>query len=195
MNMNKIALTIMLILVLALNSNAQEKKFKLLIVAGMNASQVNGDKLGGFDKIGLITGAGISREISKKAGWQFEILYSEKGSKDVASSSNLQLDTLFRFNYIEIPVLFNYTIYDKLQIQTGIYNAIRIKAEYDDYVNTFDRTSQIRALDHGLCLGVNYSITEHWKANLRISQSVLDINNTFERYYNLNTALSIRYQL
>lgn len=195
MNMNKIALTIMLILVVALNSNAQEKKFKLLIVAGMNASQVNGDKLGGFDKIGLITGAGISREISKKAGWQFEILYSEKGSKDVASSSNLQLDTLFRFNYIEIPVLFNYTIYDKLQIQTGIYNAIRIKAEYDDYVNTFDRTSQIRALDHGLCLGVNYSITEHWKANLRISQSVLDINNTFERYYNLNTALSIRYQL
>lgn len=195
MNMNKIVLTIILILGLCSTSKSQEKKFKLLVIAGINASQVNGDKLVGFDKIGLMSGAGISREITQKAGWQFEILYSEKGSKDVAGVNNLQLDTLFRFNYIEIPVLFNYKLYDKLQIQAGIYNAVRLKAEYDDYVNTFDRTNQIRALDHGLCIGVNYSLSEHWKANLRVSQSVLDINNSFERYYNLNTALSIRYQL
>lgn len=195
MNMNKIAFIIILLFKIALSSNAQDKKFKLVLITGMNASQVNGDKLGGFDKIGLLAGAGISREVSKKLGWQFEILYSEKGSKDVAGANNLQLDTLFKFNYIEIPILFNYVFYDKIQVQAGIYNAVRIKAEYDDYVNSFDRSNQIRALDHGLCIGVNYSITEHWKANFRVSQSVLDINNSFERYYNLNSTLSISYQL
>jgi opacity protein-like surface antigen len=195
MNMNKIAFIIILLFKIALSSNAQDKKFKLVLITGMNASQVNGDKLGGFDKIGLLAGAGISREVSKKLGWQFEILYSEKGSKDVAGANNLQLDTLFKFNYIEIPILFNYDVYDKIQVQAGIYNAVRIKAEYDDYVNSFDRSNQIRALDHGLCIGVNYSITEHWKANFRVSQSVLDINNSFERYYNLNSTLSISYQL
>jgi opacity protein-like surface antigen len=193
--MNKIAFIIILLFKIALSSNAQDKKFKLVLITGMNASQVNGDKLGGFDKIGLLAGAGISREVSKKLGWQFEILYSEKGSKDVAGANNLQLDTLFKFNYIEIPILFNYVFYDKIQVQAGIYNAVRIKAEYDDYVNSFDRSNQIRALDHGLCIGVNYSITEHWKANFRVSQSVLDINNSFERYYNLNSTLSISYQL
>ncbi len=195
MIMNKIAVIIFLLTCVTFTSIAQDKKFNLVLVAGMNASQVNGDKLAGFDKVGLITGAGINRQVSKKLGWQFEILYAEKGSKDVAGANNIQLDTLFKFNYIEIPVMINYSIYDKLQIQGGIYTGIRLKAVYDDYVNSFDRSQQIRNLDHGLCIGVNYSITEHWKANIRVSQSVLDINNTFERYYNLSTALSIRYQL
>jgi hypothetical protein len=195
MNMNKIAINIFLLIGIAFTSIAQDKKFNLVLVAGMNASQVNGDKLAGFDKIGLITGAGINRQVNKKLAWQFEILYAEKGSKDVASASNIQLDTLFKFNYIEIPLMVNYTIYDKLQLQGGIYTGVRVKAVYDDYVNSFDRTNLIRSLDHGLCIGVNYSITEHWKANIRVSQSVLDINNTFERYYNLSSALSIRYQL
>ncbi len=195
MIMNKIAVIIFLLTCVTFTSIAQDKKFNLVLVAGMNASQVNGDKLAGFDKVGLITGAGINRQLSKKLGWQFEILYAEKGSKDVAGANNIQLDTLFKFNYIEIPVMINYSIYDKLQIQGGIYTGIRLKAVYDDYVNSFDRSQQIRNLDHGLCIGVNYSITEHWKANIRVSQSVLDINNTFERYYNLSTALSIRYQL
>lgn len=195
MNMNKIAFNIFLLLAIAFTSVAQDKKFNLVLVAGMNASQVNGDKLAGFDKVGLLAGAGISRQVNKKIGWQFEILYSEKGSKDVAGLSNIQLDTLFRFNYIEIPLMVNYSIYDKLQIQGGIYTAVRIKAEYDDYVNRFDRSNIIRSLDHGLCIGVNYSLTDHWKANIRVSQSVLDINNSFEVYYNLSSTLSIRYQL
>ncbi len=195
MNMNKIAFNLFLLLSITSTCIAQDKKFKLVLVAGINASQVNGDKLAGFDKVGLLTGAGISRQVNKKIGWQFEILYSEKGSKDVASVSNLQLDTLFRFNYIEIPIMFNYSIYEKLQLQGGLYSAVRIKAEYDDYVNRFDRSNIIRNLDHGLCIGVNYSLTEHWKANIRVSQSVLDINNSFEVYYNLSTSLSIRYQL
>lgn len=195
MNMNKIVSIIFLLTCITFKCIAQDKKFNLLLIAGMNASQVNGDKLAGFDKIGLLTGAGINRQVSKKLGWQFEILYAEKGSKDVAGVNNIQLDTLFKFNYIDIPVMINYSIYDKLQIQGGIYTGIRLKAVYDDYVNSFDRSNQIRGLDHGLCIGLNYSITAHWKANIRISQSVLDINNTFERYYNLSTALSIRYQL
>lgn len=176
-------------------ANAQQKKFNLVLVAGMNASQVNGDKLAGFDKIGIVAGAGINRQVTPKAGWQFEILYSEKGSKDVAGPNNLQIDTMFRFNYIDIPIMFNYNLYEKLMIQAGVYNGVRIKAVYDDYVNKFDRTKQIRTMDYGVCLGVNYSITGNWKLNFRVSQSVLDINSTIERYYNLSSALSIRYQL
>lgn len=178
-----------------MNTSAQQKKFNLVLVAGINASQVNGDKLAGFDKIGILAGAGINRQVNKKAGWQFEILYSEKGSKDVAGPNNLQIDTIFRFNYIDIPIMFNYNLYEKLMIQAGVYNGVRIKAVYDDYVNKFDRTKQIRTMDYGVCLGVNYSITDNWKLNFRVSQSVLDINSTIERYYNLSSALSIRYQL
>lgn len=193
--MNKIKYILFFLVLATISTKAQQKKFNLILVTGINASQVNGDKLAGFDKVGMLAGAGISRQINNKIGWQFEILYSEKGSRDAAGNNNIQIDTIFRFNYIDVPIFLNYNIYNKIMIQFGVYNAYRTKAEYDDYVNKFDRSNQIRTLDHGISVGVNYSLTEHWKANFRVSQSVLDINSSFERYYNLYSSISIRYQL
>ncbi len=174
---------------------AQDHRFHLLLVGGANASQVNGDKLAGFDKFGLNVGAGVKRSITTKYGYQIEFLYSEKGSKDVASTNNPIPDTLFQFNYIDIPIVFSYTIYPKLNIEGGIYNSIRLKAIYSDLINDYDRTSLIRPTDHGFTGGVNYQILDHLSVNARISQSVFDINASIERYFNLVTSFSIRYSL
>ncbi len=191
---NILGLSVLYIL-LSISASAQERKFNLLFIAGANASQVNGDKLAGFDKFGMYTGMGIKRQVNQRSGWQFEILYSEKGSKDVPGANNILLDTIFRFNYIDIPVLYNYEVIKNLTAQIGIFNAFRLNAEYDDFVNVFDRNSQIRVMDHGVCGGIEYRLNDRWHANLRLSQSILDINNSFERYYNLYSSFSIRYQL
>jgi len=174
---------------------AQDHKFHLLVSLGANASQVNGDKLAGFDKFGLNVGLGIKRNLSLKSSIQLEFLYSEKGSRDVVTTQNPVPDTIFKFNYIDIPIIYAYSIYPKLNVELGIYNSIRTKATYGDFINTFDRSSVIRSTDHGLIGGVNYQVFEHLSVNARISQSIFDINATIDRYFNLVTSFSIRYSL
>lgn len=192
--MKKISLIIVIIF-LSNYSFSQDHKFHLLLSAGANASQVNGDKLAGFDKFGLNMGAGIRRNISQKAGIQLEFLYSEKGSRDVVSPSNPVPDTLFQFNYVDIPIVYTYQLYPKLNVELGIFNSIRTKASYSDFVNTYDRESIIRSTDHGVLGGVNYQLIEHLSINARVSQSIFDINATIDRYFNLVTSFSIRYSL
>lgn len=174
---------------------AQDKGFHLLLSAGANASQVNGDKLAGFDKFGLNIGAGVQRKINTKSALQIEFLYSEKGSKDVVNPNNPVPDTLFQFNYIDVPIVYTYEFYPKLSAELGIYNSVRLKATYSDFVLTYDRASVIRSSDHGVLLGLNYRLADKFYANVRVTQSVLDINATIERYFNLTSSLSIRYLL
>lgn len=174
---------------------AQDKGFHLLLIAGANASQVNGDKLAGFDKFGLNVGAGVQRKISNKSALQIEFTYSEKGSKDVVSPNNPVPDTLFQFNYIDIPIVYSYEFYPKLRAEVGIYNGVRLKATYSDFVIDYDRTSIIRNSDHGVLAGIDYRIGNKFHANFRVSQSVFDVNASIERYFNLTSSFSIRYLL
>ena len=186
---------IILVLLFCKISLAQDRKFHLLLSVGANASQVNGDKLAGFDKFGLNVGAGVRRNIGIKSAWQIEFLYSEKGSKDVVSPSNPVPDTLFQFNYIDIPIVYTYMFYPKLRAEIGIYNSVRLKAIYSDFVIDYDRSTSIRSSDHGVLAGLHYQLGNNFGANLRITQSVFDINATIERYFNLSTTFSIRYTL
>ncbi len=176
-------------------AQSQDRKFHLLLSVGANATQVNGDKLAGFDKFGLNVGAGVRRNIGLKSAWQLEFLYSEKGSKDVVSPSNPIPDTLFQFNYIDIPIVYTYEFYPKLRAELGIYNSVRLKATYSDFVIDYDRSASIRSSDHGVLAGLHYQLGTKFGANLRVAQSVFDINATIERYFNLSTTFSIRYTL
>jgi hypothetical protein len=186
---------IILLLFLCKISHSQDRKFHLLLSVGVNASQVNGDKLAGFNKFGLNLGTGVRRNIGLKSAWQIEFLYSEKGSKDMVSPTNPLPDTLFQFNYIDIPFVFTYEIYPKLRAEIGVYNSVRLKAIFSDLLIEYDRSGSIRNTDHGVLAGLHYQMGEHFGANLRISQSVFDINSTIERYFNLSTTFSIRYTL
>jgi hypothetical protein len=70
---------------LLFQTNAFAQNFKLTLSSGINFSQINGDNLAGFHKLGLVAGAGVSRNINQNQQWSFEFLYSEKGSKDIVT--------------------------------------------------------------------------------------------------------------
>ena len=50
---------------LVFQTNALAQNFKLILSSGINFSQVNGDNLAGFNKLGLVAGAGVSRSINQ----------------------------------------------------------------------------------------------------------------------------------
>lgn len=191
----KYLLSIFTILICLGNSNAQNNSFIPSISLGVNASQVNGDKLAGFDKFGINAGVGIQRKFGTKNSFAIEFNYSEKGSKDVASANNPVPDTLFKFNYIDIPLIYSREIYPKLKLNLGIYNSVLLKATFSDYVIDYDKSNVIRKTDHGVIVGLEYNFTDNFAVNARVSQSVFDLNTSLERYFNLVSSLSIKYSI
>jgi hypothetical protein len=60
---------------------ARGQGFRAGIIAGISATQISGDDLGGFDKAGLVAGGMVSTNISKKLDLAMEITFFQKGSK------------------------------------------------------------------------------------------------------------------
>ena len=90
--------------------------FKAKILAGVATSQVSGDQLAGFNKAGIMAGAGVSTKLSEKADLGFEMYYIQKGS---VKQSNIDKGDLvyyrLRLNYVEVPILFEYHLSEKFR--------------------------------------------------------------------------------
>ncbi len=77
------------------------------LVAGLNASQVDGDDYAGYFKAGLNGGFYGQIPLGKWVFLATEILYSQQGAKS-RTIPGVPLPFLSRFHYASIPVLINY---------------------------------------------------------------------------------------
>ena len=108
MNMNcRKFLLIIAFCLLGFVSSAQ--MLKAYVVAGLNASQIDGDEVFGYEKFSPQAGLGIIMPFNMRKpneGWQAsaELLYSQKGAKEA-------LDP-FRYNtslhYVDIPIMVHF---------------------------------------------------------------------------------------
>ncbi len=100
-----------------LEVNAQIIKGEAIL--GMNLSQVDGDEVYGFKKVGLNIGAGVLIPFAKNWDVSFEALYTQKGAKQKAQYNDSINNGAYRINlnYVEVPVLIMYT--DKEFISAG----------------------------------------------------------------------------
>ena len=115
--------SIILISVLFQKSYAQ--RIKGAIIAGANLSQVDGDHIYGFNKIGANIGAAAIFPFAKNLSFSIETIYNQKGSHqskqwdDVDSLGNpITGEYDLKLNYLEIPFLVQYT--DRDIITAGI---------------------------------------------------------------------------
>ena len=98
-------------------------------VAGVNASQVQGDDFTGFNKLGLSGGAFIDiRNPKKYWGIRLEMHYAEKGSRRGGDPEVGTTTIELRMNYIDIPILLDINLGD-YQLGFGPYLGRMIKAE------------------------------------------------------------------
>lgn len=88
-------------------------------ILGMNLSQVDGDEVYGFKKVGLNVGAGVLVPIAKNWDVSFEALFTQKGANQKALHNDSINNGAYRINlnYVEVPVLIMYT--DKEFISAG----------------------------------------------------------------------------
>jgi len=88
-----------------------KRTFKAAVLAGANFSQVDGDLLAGFNKVGIVGGAYAQINFTPLWALGIEAIYTQKGSRgnyldtviNAASKYKLTLD------YAEIPLTFRFT--------------------------------------------------------------------------------------
>jgi hypothetical protein len=126
------------------------------ISAGVNLSQVDGDQVYGYNKVGLTIGPSVIIPFGKMKTWSvtLELLYSQLGS--LQKNENTAVDTIYKkpplyydgyrlsLNYVQIPVIVHYT--DKRFIAGGVgfsYGQLVSVTEYEDYddIRGFVRTN------------------------------------------------------
>jgi len=200
---------LLFIALLSFGLMASAQTFKSGAILGLNASQVEGDGFGGYNKVGLIIGGFTNTQLSEKWSAQFEIYYTNKGSRKNANPDRGDFSSLkVTLDYIEIPVALRYH-YKKFLFEGGLYFGRLIN---DNIENEFGQlptqSTPFKSYDFGAFLGFYYQLNDHFVFNLRSKNSVLPIrdfdnldqnigiyNRLFSRgWYNVELNFSVRYQ-
>ena len=191
-----------------LTKNIHAQSFGGGIIAGASTSQVAGDMLGGFNKIGLLAGAYTNLKIKENLKLQFEIIYIEKGSRNnnmhESNHPNYQKIEI-TLSYIEIPITVNLQQKENLGVELGIISAFNISATLNsaDVKNISVPNPQYKKYDLGVCAGINYHITDNIILHTRISNSIIPIrpHNSGATYglnkgqYNTVLSFAIHYKI
>jgi len=168
-----------------LTNNCNAQNFGGGLIAGVSTSQVAGDRLGGFNKIGLLAGAYTNLKIKENLKLQFEIIYIEKGSRNPnIHKINIAEITL---SYVEVPISINLQQKENLGVEVGILPAFLINAKMNDYFSEIEIDPTFTKYDFGVYAGINYHITDNIILNTRISNSIIAIRpHTSGATYRLN---------
>jgi len=149
------------------------QNFDAGLMGGFTTSQVSGDQLGGYDKLGARLGAYVSYPLQKKMNLQVEMQYIQKGSKKPFIKNSPQTYS-FNLHYIEVPLTMNYQIKEGIYLEGGIGTAYlfahKEQNEYGD-INT-DKPNTF-AVD--LLIGAQYQFKKNVKLNLRFGKSLTPV--------------------
>ncbi|MBK8705867.1 MAG: PorT family protein [Saprospiraceae bacterium] len=160
--------------VLFLSWGATEKltaqRFKAGIIGGFNISQIDGDKLGGFNQPGIHAGGRVAALMGKR--WQLgvEMLYSQQGSQRVRTDDPLSNYERIRLNFVEVPVLIHFSDW-KFRLGAGFSYARLINYKIIDYSGADITDFQELNPDiFSIVLGVTFNFTEKWGLDVRWSR-------------------------
>jgi len=150
--------------------------FRGQVLAGVATTQVSGDQLAGFDKAGLMVGAGISAVLSKKTDLGFSIYYIQKGSRKQSNIDKGDLEYYrLRLNYIEVPLLLEYHLSNKLGIELGLSAGTLVGSNEENQDGILEDQPPFIKYEFSACGGLVYHLTDNWALHLRGEQSIAPV--------------------
>ena len=187
-NLRRIFSTLLIALVCLVTGELSAQIIKGEAIVGMNLSQVDGDEVYGFKKIGANIGAGVLIPFDRKGRWDvsLEVLFAQKGSNqgpqydDVDSLGNkLTGEYKLNLNYAEVPVLVMYTDKDFISAGAGFSwgRLVGVKEwEHGQQVESTTSNSGTYARnDFSILADVRIRVWQGLKFNLRYEYSLLKI--------------------
>ncbi len=130
---------LIVLLIVSFEMQAQPQRFKAGVIVGLNASQIDGDRFYGYNKLGLVAGLNGVTILNDKMEMSIELLYSQRGSRSSLVPGNSIFPFKISTDFIEVPVLFNYKDwhnpegeYYRFHFHAGFSYGRLIRTEVDD---------------------------------------------------------------
>lgn len=172
---------IFLATMLLLSCAGHAQDFNGGLMTGLVGSQVAGDTYSGYNKAGLFLGGFVNYQFSSRTIVQMELEYFQKGSrKNPKPEKDDYTSYLFRANYIELPVLYQYVASERIKVEIGPsagflvgYYEEKDEEEISDepgYNKPAPVTLQIN-------LGMYFYLLDNWAVSLRTNNSMFNIRS------------------
>lgn len=168
-------------------SDVEAQRFSAGLVAGLNASQIDGDELAGFDKVGLTGGIKTIMEFESVWRMNMELLYSERGSRPDIFNPDYDPDIEISLKYIEIPVYVSLGDwwqeegeYYKVSAQAGLSYGRLLDAKTTDYYHpsevAYDKlVPYFSENDLSWMLGATFRMSKQWGVTARYSRGIIPL--------------------
>lgn len=156
---------------------ARSQQFNGGMMAGCAATQVAGDTYEGFHKAGLFLGGFVNYEVGKHSAFQMELEFFQKGSRENPDSSNNYNQYLFRTNYIELPILYQYRFNKRFKVEAGPSLGFLVGWYEARYGEEIKGAVHPAAVSFQINAGLYVNITERLMFNLRTNNSLLNIRS------------------
>ena len=147
-----------------------ERRFEAGVVAGMNLSQIDGDDLTGFNKIGVNVGARVDAILTDRWRLSLEMLFAQQGASRHKLDNPASAFDKIRLNLVEAPVMVHFQDW-KIQASAGVSYARVINAEIIDYTGE-DATESYPLQDNlfSIILGGTFFFQENLGLNIQWSR-------------------------
>lgn len=99
--------------------HSQESRFRGRLNAGIHLSQIDGDRLAGFNQPGLAAGFQVNTIFSPRWELSTELLFAQQGARRNLNDDPAAAYSRVRLNRIEVPVLLQFNEW-KFQVGTGL---------------------------------------------------------------------------
>jgi hypothetical protein len=161
---------------------SDDTEFRLFdagLIAGFNASQVDGDLYAGFYKIGLNSGATAHINFTEQWSLSFELLYSQKGAHSNPVSGNPTIYNLV-LHYAEIPVAMQFNDKNRLLFGAGLAygRLLSVKEEINKIDNDNDAAFYSDELSYHFGGTILVGEMRHFGVNIRYQGSITAIGES-----------------
>ena len=171
--------------------NAQQE-FKFGPKAGVNLSTLSNSPKAKM-LIGFYVGVVAEIKFDDKFSIQPELIYSSQGAKyDYSVSLGNISGTIFqeKLEYINIPILAKYYIYNGLSVELGPQFGFLVKAESKDEIsangttfeNKRDFKNEVNSFDFGIGAGLAYDLSNGFFVNARYNFGLTKVGKS-DQYY------------
>lgn len=160
--------------------------FNFGIKGGFVFSQIDGDDLEGFNKLGLSTGFDLDFSPKKDLPWDgtFGMQYNNRGSRLRLDPDNPLPPTATNWeqislHYLDILLGLRYKTKERFSFSTGLYSGILFSERWRDLNGgLIDGVDAFKRLDLGSYLQMGYSLNENMMVSLTYNYSILRINDS-----------------
>ncbi len=156
------------------------QRFDAGLIAGFNASQVEGDYFKGYNKAGILAGIYVQTDVAPAIVAGLEIKYSQKGSRRKYDPKLPDVDKyIMRLGYIDIPIYMGFRANNRSMIIAGITPGVLLHARELNSYGEFPVEDQhpFKNFDLQPFVGFKFDFLERLSLDLRFALSVVPIRN------------------